>query len=144
MSKRKKIPVETEPIVSCMDCTGECCRAGIGISLTPSERFRHGAKMQLTVKVEPVDYDREIPPLSSEEPAQLIPAAVGIYEFDKDCGYLTPDSKCTIYESPTKPLACDTLEPGSIACLIVRANAGYEDDLPPRIASVVLSAVQNK
>lgn len=141
MTKRKRIPVEAESVVSCDRCTGACCRAGTAIGLTQIERFNHAAKLSLKAIVAPEPFDRWLDPLSSLEDPRLIPAGLGIYEMQQDCGYLTEDSQCAIYDDPNRPQACASMEVESISCLVVRANAGFEDILPLSTRVVIDAAL---
>jgi len=141
MTKRKRIPVESEPSVGCDNCTGACCRKGTSIWLSNIERFNHAAKFSLREIVAPVSVDRVLEPLSSQDQSQLIPPNVGFYEMLADCGYLSDEGRCTIYDQPSRPMACDGMIVESVPCLVIRANAGFNDSMHASTRAIIDAAL---
>jgi len=120
------------------DCSGECCKAKTMIWLSRKERKAYDFAMKLKTEVPITQKLLVLPALSEEEPRRVIPPGFGQFQLIEDCGQLTDENQCGIYER--KPEACNNLEPGTIPCLIIRARAGYEDEMPANVAKIVLGA----
>lgn len=134
MTKRRSRELRIlDPALECLrDCDAACCRRNTNIPLNGRELAHNRLSMQVDVIQKPESQDRTIPPLSPKENPQLIPAHVGIYQLKRDCGHLVVGgNECRVYDqvSPVRPNACPSMIPGSLACLAVRAKAGYEDVL---------------
>ena len=122
------------PKVSCDNCIGACCRAGSGLTLTHDEAYRNRRQMDLRAVVKPKPMP-QVMTIQSEHidesgrrvpvPTQIrLPHYYGFYILQADCGHLTEDNRCDIYE--TRPRACREYEVGSTACLDARAVFGLD------------------
>lgn len=145
--RRQKIPVRAanSEAVGCSNCEALCCRAMTFISLNDEERRRNLLRFSLEPIRKSLSFDVTLPPLSDLEPERYIPAGIGQYVFKKDCGNLTEDNRCGVYDqvSPVKPSSCSSFEEGGLACLIIRAAAGYQDEMPAHIRPQVDQGVED-
>lgn len=127
--------------VSCQNCVGACCKAGTAIQLTEREAYENKRKMSLERIVKARRYPQQIVIQAEgfDESGKRIPVPTpmtitrdhGLYSLMEDCGHLTPDNKCEIYDSPQRPQACRNYEVGSTACLGARQAAGLIELAPP-------------
>lgn len=144
MSKhRRRLDVRSESEINCMECTAACCRAGMGMALSPAERVKHANVLMLKTIVEPTEEVRVVPPLSDQEDSVVVLPGHGVYELREDCTYLMSNNRCGIYFSPDRPEACSIMEEGSIPCLIARAHIGYNDSMPRGVRQIVLDAIKD-
>lgn len=100
------------------------------ITLRASEVLLNSIKMRREVLAEPHAVEREISmPASADSPAfiAVIPAKMEVSILTEDCGNLTSDARCAIYDAPHRPQACPELIPGSEACMRIRNQAGIID-----------------
>ena len=144
MTKRRRIELNAEPVIDCVrDCAGACCRAGANILMSDSEHKRNLIAMRTEQLTEAVPYDRVLGPLTEGEDPFKMPADTVYFSLAQDCGHLALGDTCKIYDqpSPARPGACRELAPGSVSCLIIRARAGYQDEIPEHLAGVVQDAV---
>jgi Fe-S-cluster containining protein len=116
------------PEVNCNSCTAACCRKGMNISLSKTGVFLNVLSMPRKVHIPASDAIRYVVfEPTDHEPEGSIGELFPGYDYGElmqDCGNITPDNTCTIYDSPNRPRACATFEVGSLACLTARQNAG--------------------
>lgn len=127
--------------VACENCVGACCRAGAGIQMTENEVYDNRRKMNLERVVKARNYPqsflieaegfdesgKKVPVMTQME----LPARHGLYLLKEDCGHLTDENQCGIYEDRARPKACGNYPVGSAACLGARQAAGLIDpELP--------------
>src|SRR5665213_202316 len=112
------------PEISCSTCIAACCRAGAALQLTHDEVYRNKQKMELHQVYKERKYPQEVPvPVEKFDSSgrhraivkMHIPARYGLYVLTNDCGNLTEDNQCGVYEE--RPRACRDYEVGSTACL---------------------------
>ena len=128
--------------VSCENCVGACCRAGI-LQLTEREAYMNRRKMNLVRQVKARRYPQQVivqaEGFNDEGERIPIPTPMtigrdyGLYLLPEDCGHLTDDNKCGVYGERTRPRACLNYEVGGSACLGARQAAGLIDLTPPGI-----------
>ncbi len=116
--------------ISCDDCSAACCRAGMGITLSKTEVVLNSLKIKRKVVIPAEPNERSFTvhePDSYPEPfTAVIPANIEVSTLVEDCGHLD-GNRCLIYDSPTRPEACDVMEVGSDECLNARKVAGFVD-----------------
>lgn len=120
--------------VSCETCVAACCRAGASMPLEKDEAYRNRRTMSLGTLARERKYpqlfaiaaeviDEEGKRAKQMQPMR-IPANYGFYLLLEDCGNLTEDNKCGVYDR--RPGACAQYEVGSQACLDARAMFGLD------------------
>lgn len=117
--------------VSCDTCTALCCRAPVGMTMTPDEYNMHRHTMDLALVVKAKDYPQEVAvkmpiwgPKTNGSKRLNVPKGFGVYQLQSGCANLAQDNTCTIYK--TRPTCCRTFELGSPACLTLRQEAGLD------------------
>lgn len=103
---------------------------------TKDEVYQNRRKMHLTRLAKPRNYDQafliEAEGRDENGNPYPIPTTIrvqknyGLYVLDQDCGHLTEDNQCAIYEDRSRPKACATVEVGSEICLRSRAAFASE------------------
>lgn len=129
--------IEGEPVISCGNCVGACCRAPSIIQLTnPEAEFLTAGGTDLNAIVDATEaedlrnyHGTETSRVRLKEIAMTLPDNVGEYEILGACGYLAldPDSGvgvCTVYTHPERPLACAIFKVGSEVCVNFRKRYG--------------------
>ncbi len=142
--RRRNIPLTSDgDAVACHNCVAACCRAGTNMPLSTEERRANLLKFRTETITPPAQVDRIFPSFSPEEPARMIPAGWGVFRLVQDCGNLTSENMCRVYdqESPVRPGVCESFEVGSVACLILRARCGLEDQIPRHLQVAVQDGV---
>lgn len=126
---------ETSPEeISCQNCVAACCRAGAALVLSRDEVYRNKRKMALHRLYKEQKYPQSVPiPMETfsstgvrqkEIVSMPIPADYGLYILLEDCGNLTEDGRCAVYED--RPRACRDYEVGATACQDARAAFGLD------------------
>lgn len=107
MAHREMLPLLT-PENPCSGCTGACCRKGLTIVLTDSEKqflVENGADLELTNLA------------SSKNDHGEVERRYFLY---KDCPFLKASlgetAVCSTYQDPRKPGICNDFEAGSESC----------------------------
>ena len=133
--------------ISCENCIAACCRAGASLAMTQDEVYRNRRNMNLEIVVKPKRYAQAVN-LPAEQVDKVTGARVkvperipvksnyGFYLLLSDCGNLTPDSRCAVYDQ--RPQACREYELGSEACLNARAVFGLDGHEPQQLPGVEL------
>lgn len=124
---------------SCNNCVGACCRAGTAIELTEREAYENRHQMTLSRLVEARRRQQQViiqaEGFDADGRRVAVPTLMrisrdhGLYALTEDCGHLTDDNRCGIYEN--RPQACRNYEVGSAACLGARQAAGLTESAPP-------------
>lgn len=124
----------------CNNCVGACCRKNTSIQLTDAEVRRNTSWMdlQMVVAPQPTEQHFIIGAEGTDEAGNAYPVPVpmtvlpdhGLYILKKDCGHLTPDHRCDVYDDPQRPAACDAFPVGSTECLLARAAFGLGSVAP--------------
>ncbi len=134
--------------ISCTNCVAACCRASTSMMLEHDEAYRNRRSMSLGtlvkernrpqlvgVPVEIIDADgrrgREVRPMR-------LPPKTGFYLLLEDCGNLTEDNMCGVYEE--RPNACANYQVGSQECLDARAVFGLDGHEAQQELGMVISA----
>lgn len=131
----ESIPQSDEPVeISCDNCVGACCKAAATLILNKDETYRHRRAMTTKVLLRPKDYpqqypiDQEVLDKSGNRGKQRVmmpvPRNYGLHILLTDCGNLTDDYRCGVYED--RPGACVNYEVGSEPCLAARAAFGLD------------------
>jgi hypothetical protein len=119
------------PEISCESCIGACCRKHTMIVMSREEVKNNQRKMRLkkVAGILPFDQSYLMEAEGRDEAGRAIPiptvlnvpAGYGAYILTADCGNLTADNQCVIYDSPERPAACAALKVGDEQCLAARA-----------------------
>lgn len=124
---------EIEPVrkdIDCDSCTAACCRAGMQMIMTSSEVLMNSLRIRRKVEI-PAQSEPQFVAFRNRETGEItekiIPPDTEVSRLQVDCGNLTPDNRCGIFDSPYRPQACINFEPGSEACMYSREQAGIID-----------------
>jgi len=126
--------------VACQNCVGACCRAGAALQMTEHEAYMNKREMALERVVKARKYTQTVifDAEGFDESGRRIPVKTpmvigldyGLYLLTEDCGHLTEDNRCGIYDSPNRPRVCGEYEVGAAACLAARQAFGVETPSP--------------
>lgn len=126
--------------VSCDNCVGTCCRAPTVMEMTEHEAYTNKRQMKLTRILKARNYPQPIavPAEGFDENGKRVPISTsmsvaphhGLYIMEEDCGHLTEDNRCGIYDSPDRPRACIEYKVGSVSCLDARQAFNVESASP--------------